>query len=106
MNSTSKVLILGGTSYLGNFIFKKLGLEFSIPSYHSAQIEGGFYFDATKQRIVEQDIDFKNFSHAIILLGHTSPDYCKKHRGESYELNVTRINKNINKQVIYKKFLK
>jgi dTDP-4-dehydrorhamnose reductase len=89
--STKKILLLGGSSYLGRFIYSKLGKELSTTTYNKTPVKDGVFFDAREMRISEISVDLKDYSHAIILLGLTSPDYCAKNKDESYFINVTRL---------------
>lgn len=83
-----KILIMGGTSYIGDALFKKI--PGSMRTYHKKQVKDGIYFDALSSDL-QPILKSSNFSHAVILLGDTNPDSCAKDIVRSNKLNVESI---------------
>ena len=88
-----KVLILGGSGFIGRYIFQALGEDRSTVTYNSSSIAGGIYFNALEMGIDDLRINLTDYSHCIILVGTTSPDYCANNLEASRRLNVLSIQK-------------
>lgn len=88
---TGKVLILGGSSYIGKRLLSFLGVRRSIGTYCRNPIEGGVYFDALAANLGDVMEDPQAISHAVILLGDTKPDSCAANPQKSRSLNVASI---------------
>ena len=86
-----KILILGGTSYIGIHLFNHLGKDLAIRTYHSKPVENGIYFDALSMDLSKILKNTKNISHAVILLGDANPDSCAGDIEKSKRLNVDSI---------------
>lgn len=86
-----KVLILGASSFIGRNLFLRLGVQRALGTYCKHPVEHGVYFDALNMRLSDIVNDPRAFSHAVILLGDTSPDSCAKDIQRSRYLNVARI---------------
>ena len=84
---TKKILILGGSSFIGSHFRGILGKRV-IPTYNSRKIPGGLKFDAVKQNLADVIKSPEIFEAAIILLGDTHPDSCAKDKIRSRKLNV------------------
>ncbi len=91
MNNRIKFLILTGSSFIGSHIHKHLGTEKVVVTYNRRPIETGLHFDALKMDISDIITDPKSISHAIILLGDTSPESCVADINRSQALNVKSI---------------
>ena len=92
MTQDKKVLILGGSGYLGRHLFAALGSEKSLATYNNSPIPGGAYFNSLTMRLVDILVDPEIYSHAVILLGDTKPDSCAADIARSRALNVDSIN--------------
>lgn len=88
-----KILILGGSGFIGRYIFKALGADRSTVTYNLSNISKGIHFNALEMSIDDLPINLLDYSHCIILLGVTSPDYCANNPEASRHLNVTLIKK-------------
>jgi dTDP-4-dehydrorhamnose reductase len=86
-----KILILGGTSFVGRHLFKYLGKEHAVATFYSKKLEDGIFFDSLSSDLSQILEDFGPFSHAVILLGDTNPDSCAEDITKSNALNVTSI---------------
>lgn len=91
-----KILILGGSGFIGRYIFQALGADRSTATYNSSRIPEGIHFNALEMSIDDLPINLSDYSHCIILLGATSPDYCANNLEASRQLNVISIQKIIN----------
>jgi len=91
--TSGKILILGGSGYVGQGLFRHLGPERSVATYSSTPFPGGIKFDALTMRLSDLDVDLGAFSHAIILFGDTHPDSCVNDIEKSQALNVIAIQK-------------
>ena len=87
----SKILILGGSSYLGKHLLARLGKDRCVATYCKTPFEGGVYFDALSMSLDDIVDDASHFSHAVILLGDTKPASCLADPKKSHELNVEAI---------------
>ena len=86
-----KILILGGSGYVGRHLFAKLGPQRAIATYHNNVLPDGIRFDATTMSlsdILDAEVDV---SYAIILLGETNIDKCAKDKAASRFVNVEGI---------------
>ncbi len=86
-----KVLILGGSSYVGKYLFSRLGTDKAIATYCKTPIAGGIYFDSLTMKISGILESPDKISHAIILLGDTNPETCAEDAEKSNALNVDSI---------------
>lgn len=86
-----KILLLGGSSYVGKRLFARLGTRRAIATYYKTPIENGVYFDSVSMDLSEVLERPGTISHAVILLGDTNPETCAKDIKKSYFLNVKSI---------------
>lgn len=100
--SQKKVLILGASSFVGLNLFSRLGAQRATGTYCKRPVEQGVYFDALKTPLADIVKRPQDFSHAVILLGDTSPDSCAKNIKQSRHLNVTRIQEIIDQLKAFK----
>jgi len=98
-----KILVLGGSSYVGRHLIKKIRKEDVIYTYNNSAITGGVKFDSTIMNI-EDCVDLGDVRCAVILLGDTDPESCTSNIVKSEELNVNSIERIIN--VLAKKNIK
>jgi dTDP-4-dehydrorhamnose reductase len=88
---SGKVLILGASSFVGRRLFSYYGAENSVATYNRNNIDGAIYFDVRNMRLADVVSDFREFSHAVILVGYTNPEYCFLNPEESNYMNVVKI---------------
>jgi dTDP-4-dehydrorhamnose reductase len=93
MPDRNKILILGGSSYVGRKLFEKLGSGRAIATYNNTPLSGGIRFDSLSMRLSEIVYKPETISHAIILLGDTNPETCAVDLSKSQALNVESIKK-------------
>ena len=86
-----KVLILGGSGFVGKTLFERLGTDRALATYRSNAFPEGVAFDAGTESIRQIVGEPSKFSHAVILFGHTNPDACVKAPTESRTINVDRV---------------
>ena len=85
-----KVLILGGSSYVGRHLAERLNKSQVISTYNKSKIPNGIKFDSRAMNI-EDVVDLDEINCAITLLGDTDPDSCTDDIKKSEELNVESI---------------
>ena len=90
----SKILILGGSSLVGQNIIVALSPDRTVATYCSREISGGVFFDARSMSLPDIVKPADDFSHALILLGDTKPDSCISDPARAKALNVDAL-KNI-----------
>ncbi|MBI5124465.1 MAG: sugar nucleotide-binding protein, partial [Candidatus Omnitrophica bacterium] len=86
-----KILILGGSSYVGTHLLARLGSKGAIATYYKNPIDEGVYFDALTMDLRKIIQEPGALSCALILLGDTDPESCAKDPKRSYALNVDSI---------------
>jgi len=91
MPSTQKVLLLGGSSFIGRALAKRLGADRVAATFHGRPMEGGLPFDAATDDLADVVRDPGEFSHAVILLGDTKLNSCFADPAKSRALNVVGI---------------
>ena len=85
-----KVLILGGSGFVGRHLFDRMGPRRAVATYCRNAFEGGLHFDAASDDVAALIEKTGNFTHAVILFGDTNPDACARDSEHSTVLNVTR----------------
>ena len=86
-----KVLVLGGSGYLGRHLWAGLGTDRAIVTYYSKPIYGGVYFNSLSMNLADIVEMPEAISHAVILLGDTDPETCAADITKSQALNVDSI---------------
>jgi len=86
-----RILILGGSSYVGRHLFARLGPERAIATYNTHPIANGVHFDALSMSFSDVIERPETISHAVILLGDTDPETCAANPERSQVLNVESI---------------
>lgn len=87
----NKVLILGGSGFVGRHLSEALGPDKSLATYNNGYVSGGVYFNSLTMKLADIVDDPSKFSHAVILLGDTKPDSCAENIELSQALNVDSI---------------
>jgi len=91
MDFKRKILLLGGSSYVGRNIVKAYNSNGVVATYHSQPIDSGVHFDALSMELADIVENPSIFSHAFVLLGDTKPDSCAMDPQKSRLLNVVSI---------------
>lgn len=91
MNGKKKILILGGSGFVGTHLFKRLESDQAIATYCKTPIEKGIPFDSLSMRLLDILKSPEEISHAVILLGYPSPETCAEDVTKSKALNVDSI---------------
>lgn len=86
-----RILILGGSSYVGRQLFARLGPDRAIATYNSHPMLNGVHFDSLSMRVSDVLERPETISHAVILLGDTDPETCAADPARSDLLNVQSI---------------
>lgn len=87
----NKLLILGGSSYIGRHLIKQLLPGKYTATYATHPFDGGHEFDCTSDRLSDKFNELENYRYAILLLGDTEPDSCVLHPQRSNSINVDGI---------------
>lgn len=90
MKGSNKILILGGSSFVGRHLSARLG-DTAIPTYFMNPIKNGILFNSLSMRISEIFNSKEKISHAVILLGDSNPETCANDIKKSNKLNVESI---------------
>lgn len=90
-NHRKRILLLGASSYIGKYFWKRLGPTQARGTYASHSFAGGIQFDVQKDSLASVVKDIRSFSHAIVLLGETQFDRCAEDRRRSNAINVYSI---------------
>jgi len=85
-----KVLVLGGSSYVGRHLIEKINPNNVLFTYNKTAIPGGIRFDSTVMDIKEV-VDLNKINSVVILLGDTNPETCIEDVDKSENLNVHSI---------------
>lgn len=86
-----KVIILGGSGYIGRHLFTHLGAAHAVASYHNSPFDGGFQFDVATTRLADADIELDGVTHCVILSGISSPDFCFNEPAKANAVNIVGI---------------
>lgn len=86
-----KILLLGGSSYIGRHLLARLSPQKVIATYYKTPIDNGIYFDSVSMSLSEVIEDPQEISHAVILLGESNPETCAADIARSKALNVESI---------------
>jgi dTDP-4-dehydrorhamnose reductase len=85
-----KVLILGGSSYVGRSLIEKINSDNVLFTYNKMPVFGGIRFDSTAMEL-KKVVDLNEVNSVIILLGDTNPESCVEDVEKSKNLNVRSI---------------
>lgn len=86
-----KVLLLGGSGFVGRAVAERLGLDGVTITYHRRPCPGGIRFDAATEDLNDVIPELSSFSHAVVLLGDTKLNSCFADQARSHALNVVGI---------------
>lgn len=100
-----KTLILGASSFLGKYFLKSNYLNKFFGTYNNHEVNSSIKFNSLSDDISELDLDWNDFSHAVILIGDTDPDSCYENPESSNLTNVVSIKKIIDFLVIKNIFI-
>lgn len=91
MSAEKKVLILGGSSFIGKRLSEKLGPKRAIATYNSKAIANAVKFDALTMNVSDIFKAHPDISHAVILLWGTDMERCAQDTEWSKALNIESI---------------
>jgi len=83
-----KILILGGSGFVGRYLMDVLNPRDYLATYNRTQVPHAVHFDSVSMSLEDIVLDPNNFSHAVLLIGDTSPNSCARDMKRSNELNV------------------
>ena len=86
-----KLLILGGSSYIGQHLIKRLSHDRYTATYVNHPFEGGCKFDCITGKLSDTFNDLDTHRQAILLLGDTEPNSCALNPQRSKSINVDGI---------------
>jgi dTDP-4-dehydrorhamnose reductase len=93
---TKRHLILGGSSFVGRRLYKRLGPARALITFNANPVADGIRFDSTSMGLSDIVPDPDAIDQAILLLGDTQPDSCVADRERSHLVNVEGIKRVIN----------
>lgn len=100
MTSVSgRVLVLGGSGYVGRRLVARLGPARAVATYCSRPIDSGVHFDALTMDVSDLIGGGSPISHAVILFGDPNPESCAADVATSTALNVDSIRSVIDRLV-------
>ena len=91
MPDQKKILLLGGSGYIGRHILNKVGLDKCLATYFQTPLPGGKFFDPSQMSVAELIKGQGVFGHALILIGETRMDSCASDIKASKKTNVVQI---------------
>lgn len=91
LKGNRKILIIGGSSYIGRHLFAQLGHSKAIATYCRNPMDSGIYFDSLSMSLKEIIKCPQEIACAVILIGDTNPDSCARDISKSRVLNVASI---------------
>ena len=100
--SQKKLLVLGGSSFVGKRFLEGLLCSEYVATYAKSAISGGVRFDCTETKLSERFPNLSDFGQALILLGDTDPNSCVQNIARSKSINVTGIKRIIDDLVMAK----
>jgi dTDP-4-dehydrorhamnose reductase len=84
-----KVLVIGGSGFVGSRLLSRLGRDRTIATYFSSPFAGGAHFDSARMRLADRLLRGPHgISHGILLQGVTSIDRCALAPEETARTNV------------------
>ena len=85
----SKVLLVGGSGFIGQRLAARLGPDVAITTYRTHPFPGGVHFDVETMRLGDRFLTGRHgISHAVLMHGMNKLDYCALHPAESAQINV------------------
>src|SRR5208282_4980565 len=97
-----KYLIIGASGFIGGYLYRKLGPELAIATYHRHPIMGAIPFDAMIERLSKTLLRrYPGITHGFILHGITSFEACAKDPQGTTKINVDSVRNVIDDLVEY-----
>lgn len=91
-----RILILGGSSFVGRRLFARLGEDRAIATFNASARPGMVKFDCAAMDLADV-VTPDQISHAVLLLGDTKPDSCFADPIRSRAVNVDGIERVIDR---------
>jgi|TARA_B110000014_G_scaffold264313_1_gene264878 dTDP-4-dehydrorhamnose reductase len=88
-----KILVLGASSFLGNLFLKEYSFGEVLGTYNNNKVNSSISFNSTLEDISKLEVNWNDFSHALILIGDTDPDSCYRNSELSNLINIVSIKK-------------
>lgn len=86
-----KILVLGGSSFVGRHLLRRVGAGRTIATYNRRPFPGGVRFDSLTMRVADVIADPDAMAAAVLLLGDTQPDSCVADSARSRAINVESL---------------
>ncbi len=97
-----KYLIIGASGFIGGYLYRKLGPELAIATYHRQPVTGGIPFDAMSERLSKKLLRrYPGITHGFILYGITSFEACARDPQGTTMINVDSVRNVIDDLVEY-----
>ncbi|MEQ9169963.1 MAG: sugar nucleotide-binding protein [Rhodospirillales bacterium] len=94
MTDAGKILILGGSGYVGSRLRRRLGAH-ALATFRRTPFAGGVAFDSMTTNLAEV-VDLASISQAVILFGESNIAACEAAPDKTGAINVTSVIKVIN----------
>ncbi|MBO6518906.1 MAG: sugar nucleotide-binding protein [Rhodospirillales bacterium] len=85
-----RILIVGGSSFIGRHLSALLGHSGALATYHASPIEGGVQFDIMRDSLDDIPVDGDTVSHIVLLSAVSSPNGCFADPSRCRACNVDR----------------
>jgi dTDP-4-dehydrorhamnose reductase len=86
---TQKILVIGGSGFIGRRLVSHLGPERTIATHHTTPFPGSVRFDSARMRLADRFfLGRHGITHGILLQGITGIDRCAMAPAESAQVNV------------------
>jgi len=97
-----KYLIIGASGFIGGYLYRKLGPDLAIATYHRQPVLGGIPFDAMNERLSKSLLPrYPGITHGFILHGITSFEACARDPQGTAKINVDSVRNVIDDLVEY-----
>ncbi len=93
MASTNKILIIGSSGQLGNYLWSELQKEYTVfGTYNQTYIPGLFPLDIRNTQQLENLIMYLKPTHLIVSAALTNVDLCEEQPTQAHDINVKPLN--------------
>jgi len=99
---TARYLIIGASGFIGRHLYRRLGPDAAIATYHHHPFTGGVPFDATTMRLSALLPQGKRgITHAFIFHGITSFEACARDPVGTAKINVDSVRNLVDELIAY-----
>ncbi|HUO44196.1 MAG TPA: sugar nucleotide-binding protein [Burkholderiales bacterium] len=88
---SQRFIIIGASGFIGSHLYRRLGPESAIATYHGNPLPGGLQFDAARMRLSNILEHHRGITHGFIFHGITSFEACAKDPAGTWKINVASV---------------